>query len=262
DWCRVVSPHANELPTKGNLEEVIAREKTAIAQIKRHFADNPDDIAAIIIEPIQAEGGDNHFRPEFLQALRDLADENEALLIFDEVQTGVGLTGTFWMHEQTSVKPDILVFGKKMQVCGILAGDRVREVPENVFEKHSRINSTWGGSLVDMVRSEKALEVIEQKNLLQNVRQMGSLLMKEIRELADTFDEVENPRGLGLMCAFDLPSTEIREKFRHLCYDNGLLILGCGTRTVRFRTALTLDENGISEGMGLIRHTLSQLFDK
>jgi len=260
EWCKVVSPHANELPTKGNLEEVKAREALAIAQIKRHFRDNPDDIAAIIIEPIQAEGGDNHFRPEFLQALRDLADENEALLIFDEVQTGVGITGTFWMHEQTGVKPDIVAFGKKMQVCGILAGDRVREVQENVFEKHSRINSTWGGSLVDMVRSEKALAIIEQKNLLENVRNVGASLLNEIHSLAKVFPEVENPRGLGLMCAFDLPSADLREKFRHMCYDNGLIILGCGTRTVRFRPALNMDENGVFEGMDVIKQTLSALF--
>jgi len=259
EWCKVVSPHANELPTKGNLQEVKEREALAIAQIKRHFRDNPDDIAAIIIEPIQAEGGDNHFRPEFLQALRDLADENEALLIFDEVQTGVGLTGTFWMHEQTGVKPDIVAFGKKMQVCGILVGDRVREVQENVFEKHSRINSTWGGSLVDMVRSEKALAIIEQKNLLENVRNIGGSLLNEIHSLAKAFPEVENPRGLGLMCAFDLPSTDLREKFRHMCYDNGLIILGCGTRTIRFRPALNMDENGVSEGMDVIKQALSAL---
>jgi L-lysine 6-transaminase len=134
-----------------NTEKVVAMEKKAIAQAEKHFEIYKDDIAAIIIEPIQGEGGDNHFRPEFHQALRELADKHEALLIYDEVQTGVGLTGKFWAHEHY-VKPDILAFGKKAQVCGILAGTRIDDLDTNVFRVSSRINSTWGGNLVDMVR--------------------------------------------------------------------------------------------------------------
>jgi L-lysine 6-transaminase len=147
------------------LEDLIERENKSIREIKQAFINNPDDIAAIIIEPIQGEGGDNHFRPEFLQRLRDIANEEDALLIFDEVQTGVGLTGTMWAHEQLGVKPDILAFGKKMQVCGILATNRVDEVPDNVFRVSSRINSTWGGSLTDMVRATRYLEIIQEDNI-------------------------------------------------------------------------------------------------
>ena len=95
--------------------------KKSIKEIKKAFKDNKDDVAGIIIEPIQAEGGDNHFRNEFMKELRILADENEALLIFDEVQTGLGLTGTIWAHEQMGVKPDLMAFGKKTQVCGVLS---------------------------------------------------------------------------------------------------------------------------------------------
>lgn len=94
DWPRVTNPKITFPLNDENLEKVIALERQSIDEIKKAFKDNPDDIAAIIIEPIQGEGGDNHFRPEFLQQLRVLADENEAMLIFDEVQTGVGLTGT------------------------------------------------------------------------------------------------------------------------------------------------------------------------
>src|SRR6185436_690744 len=123
---------------------------------------NKDDIAAIILEPIHGEGGDNHFRKEFFVALRQLADENEAMLIFDEVQTGVGLTGRMWAQEYF-VKPDLMSFGKKTQVCGFMASKRIEEVKENVFSVASRINSTWGGGLVDMVRCQKYLEIIHEE---------------------------------------------------------------------------------------------------
>jgi L-lysine 6-transaminase len=104
------------------------------------------NVAAIIIEAIQGEGGDNHFRSEFFRTLRQLADENDAMLIIDEVQTGVAMTGKMWAH-QHSVEPDMIAFGKKMQVCGFLCGRRIEEIKENVFAVPSRINSTWGGNL-------------------------------------------------------------------------------------------------------------------
>ena len=119
----------------------------------RAFADNPDDIAAIIVEPIQAEGGDNHFRPEFLQALAGARPASTTrFFVLDEVQTGVGITGKMWAHEHFGLEPDAVAFGKKTQVCGCLVGPRVDEEPENVFKVSSRINSTWGGGLTDMVR--------------------------------------------------------------------------------------------------------------
>jgi L-lysine 6-transaminase len=116
DWPRISNPKLTFPLTDDSIAKVIELEKQSIAEIKDAFAKYPDDIAAIIIEPIQGEGGDNHFRPEFLQSLRTLADENEALLIFDEVQTGGGLTGSFFAFEQMNITPDIAVFGKKMQV--------------------------------------------------------------------------------------------------------------------------------------------------
>lgn len=256
DWCRVTNPKANVPLTPENISCIIEHEQLAIAQIKQYLAANVDDIAALIIEPIQSEGGDNHFRPEFLQTLRDLADEHEFMLIFDEVQTGVGLTGTFWMHEGIGVKPDILCFGKKMQVCGILASDRVLEVQGNVFEKASRINSTWGSNLVDMVRADRILEIIEEDALVENAKNVGNHLQNHLESLAETFDMVENPRGKGLLCAFDLPSAEMRNQIIDQCYQNGLIMLGCGEKTIRFRPALTISTQGIDEGMAILRDCL------
>src|SRR3546814_2959167 len=107
-----------------------------------------------------SEGGDIHLRIEFFEELRKLADENECLLVYDEVQTGVALTGKFWCHQHfgENARPDMIAFGKKMQVCGILAGPKIDEIETNVFRVPSRINSTWGGNLTDMVRSYKILD--------------------------------------------------------------------------------------------------------
>jgi L-lysine 6-transaminase len=112
NWPRISNPSIN-FPLEDNLDEIIKKEKKAVNEIKKAFSENKDDIAAILIEPIQGEGGDNFFRKEFFQKLRELADDNDALLIYDEVQTGVGLTGTMWYHEQIGVAPDIMCFGKK-----------------------------------------------------------------------------------------------------------------------------------------------------
>lgn len=260
DWPRIENPKMI-FPMEGENEQtVIENEKRAILQAEKYFQMYPDDIACIILEPIQGEGGDNHFRPEFHRALRRLADQHEALLIYDEVQTGVGLTGKFWAHEHY-VKPDILAFGKKMQVCGILAGPRVDEVKTNVFNVSSRINSTWGGNLVDMVRMQKYLEVIEEDNLVQNAAKSGDYLLKQLKDLTKQEDYVSNVRGKGLMCAFDLPNGEARKIFLNKVYELGVVILPCGAKTVRFRPPLSVQPEHIDEGFESIKKALKHTKD-
>src|SRR3954453_10185825 len=116
DWPRIPGPSIN------GSADVAAAEREALAAARRAFEQHPDDIACFIAEPIQGEGGDNHFRPQFLQAMQDLCVEFDALFVLDEVQTGVGLTGTSWAYQQLGVQPDVVAFGKKTQVCGIMAG--------------------------------------------------------------------------------------------------------------------------------------------
>ncbi|MFN4985228.1 MAG: L-lysine 6-transaminase [Ignavibacteria bacterium] len=258
DWPRVPAPYLRFPFTEDVLQDVQKREHESIARIKQAFADNPDDIAAIIIEPIQGEGGDNHFRPEFLQSLRELCLENEALLIFDEVQTGVGMTGNWWAHQGLGVEPDIMSFGKKMQVCGILVGPRVDEISDNVFHTSSRINSTWGGSLVDMVRSTKYIEIIAEENLVQNAATVGQYLRDQLTSMQSRVgqDIVSNIRGMGLFCAFDLPSNEARNAFVKTAYEHGLLLVGSGDRSVRFRPPLNLSHAEVDLGIGIIGDSL------
>ncbi len=260
DWPRVISPAMTFPATNENIAETEAQEKLAIAQAERFFEIYKDDIAGILIEPIQGEGGDRHFRLEFHQALRDLANKHEALLIYDEVQTGVGMTGKFWAHEHY-VKPDILAFGKKAQVCGILAGKRVDDVKTNCFHVSSRINSTWGGNLVDMVRFGRILDVIEEENLVENAAKVGSYLQSRLEALADKHEYFTNPRGKGLFCAIDLPDGHSRDAVIKECVNNGLMILSCGPNTVRFRPPLTITQEQIDEGLDILEKAYKKCLD-
>jgi L-lysine 6-transaminase len=260
-WPRVTNPKQYFPITAENIAKTEAGEKLAIAQAEMFFQTHKDDIAAIIIEPIQAEGGDNHFTLNFHQELRRLADENDALLIYDEVQTGVGLTGKFWAH-QHYVQPDIIAFGKKAQVCGILASRRIDDIETNVFKKSSRINSTWGGNLVDMVRFQKYLEIIEEDQLVENAASTGAYLLEKIEHLEKDIPFVKGARGKGLMCAFDLPNTHARNEVINSCYDNGLMILPCGTQTIRFRPPLNITPAQIDEGLEIVVQSLHEAAGK
>ena len=251
DWPRIHNPAVKFPLTEQHINEVALEEKQALAQARQYFETYKDDIACILLEPIQGEGGDNHFRIEFHQALRDMADEFDALLIYDEVQTGVGLTGKFWAHEYY-VKPDILAFGKKAQVCGILASKRIDDIETNCFHVSSRINSTWGGNLVDMVRFDRILEVIEEDKLVHHAATTGEYLQEKISDWAETSEYLTNPRGKGLFCSIDLPNTHARDAVVKECMKNNLMILGCGSRTIRFRPPLIIQEEQLDEGMAIL----------
>jgi L-lysine 6-transaminase len=259
DWPRIDNPKLR-FPVASHVDEVIAAEKEAVGQIEKAIADHPDDVAALIIEPIQGEGGDNHFRPEFLRRLRELAFEHEFLFIVDEVQTGVGLTGKMWAYQHFDFTPDVLVFGKKTQVCGILAGRRIDEVEKNVFHESTRINSTWGGNLVDMVRFGRYLEIIEEEKLVERSGRVGGLLLAELEKLQEENPgRISNARGRGLMCAFDLPDTETRDRVKKLAFESGMLILGSGRRSIRFRPTLSVGKEEVDQGILILRRVLSSL---
>ena len=261
DWPRVSIPVMKFPYSDVGYEDLKKREALSIAQIKQAFADNKDDICAIIIEPVQSEGGDNHVREEFLEQLRTLADENECFLIYDEVQTGVGLSGKFWCHEHFGklARPDIMAFGKKMQVCGILAGKKVDEIETNVFRVSSRINSTWGGNLVDMVRSSKIMEIIEEDHLVENAAVVGEHLQEQLRKIAEKTDKVLNVRGRGLLTAFDFPNQSMRNAFIKKGLEHHVMFLGCGDQTIRFRPALIIKQQHIDAGIEVIEKILPSL---
>jgi len=258
NWPRIPSPKIVH-PLENHLEDVINREKKSIEMIEEEVSKNGADIAALIIEPIQAEGGDNHFRPEFFRELRRITKENEIILIYDEVQSGMGLTGKMWYSEYLNeAQPDVFSFGKKSQVCGIAATDRFDEVENNVFEESSRINSTWGGNIVDMVRSKYYLEIMQNENILDNVNKQGDYLIKRLYEIQED-GLISNVRGAGLMTAFDLPDTESRNKLRKEIFKNKMIILPCGNKSIRFRPALNVQESEINNALDILQSSISIL---
>jgi L-lysine 6-transaminase len=258
-WPRIVNPKIVFPHTEENLAAVRTLEAEALEEIHRVIDREGGDIAALIIEPIQGEGGDNHFRMEFLQALRKICDEWDIMFILDEIQTGVGLTGKLWAYEHFDINPDILVFGKKTQVCGILASSRVEEVGCHVFSERSRISSTFGGNLVDMARCTHILRIIEEERLVENARVQGELLLRELQGLAEDFpDVISNPRGRGLMCAMDAPDSGTRDRLLMAFLQEKLLIVGSGERSIRFRPHLVVTADVILQGIGIIRGVLNK----
>ena len=256
-WPRIPSPYLT------STRDVVVREREALAAARAAFAQHPHDIACFLMEPVQGEGGDHHFRPEFLQAMQALCVEHDALFVLDEVQTGCGLTGSAWAFQQLGVAPDVVAFGKKTQVCGVMAGGRVDEVPDNVFAVGSRINSTWGGSLTDMVRARRILEVVEAEGLIARAASLEPVLLGLLDDLAARHPEVTDVRGRGLMCAFSLPDAGLRDAaLAALREDEHVLVLGCGTRSVRFRPALTVPADDLAAGVAALDRVLTRLTRK
>jgi L-lysine 6-transaminase len=254
DWPRVSCPYIDfSLAESERAQDVIAREKKSETEIRDWIAKRKIDICAIIIEPIQGEGGDNHFRGEWLRKLREICDDNDILLIFDEVQCGMGVTGKTWCCQHFDVLPDLMAFGKKAQVCGIMAGPRLDDVKDNAIRLPSRLNSTWGGNLTDMVRSTHYMHIIEEEFLVENAAKVGTYFLDQLRDLQRYEPMITAVRGRGLFLAFDLPDGRIRERFWKGLFDLGVLTLRSGERSLRFRPALDITAEVVDEAIGLMR---------
>lgn len=257
DWPRVLNPKLRFPIDEKVLAEVRRAEEIAYTQIEAACRQYKGDIAALILEPIQGEGGDNQFRAEFFQGLRRLAEKHEFLLIFDEVQSGMGITGKMWAYQHYPVEPDIIAFGKKSQVCGIIAGERIDQVENNVFKESSRINSTWGGNLVDMVRATRYLEIIEEEKLVEHAAVVGEKLISGLKNVAEESKGlVTNVRGKGLMVAYDLPDPEKRDQMMKLLAKNGMKALKSGVRSIRFRGMLDMPEEVVEKGLDVVAQSL------
>lgn len=253
NWPRITNPKLTFPLTEESVAATVELEKQAIQEIESAIASNPNDIACLILEPIQAEGGDNHFRKEFFQKLREICDQHDIILILDEVQTGIAMTGKMWCYQHYGIVPDVISFGKKTQVCGILANrEKFDRVEKNVFQESSRINSTFGGNLVDMIRFKLILEIIEKEGLVNKAETLGEYLQVKLMELEEKHPSISNVRGKGLLIAFDLPSEEIRDKFVKDAMSENMLILGCGDKSIRFRPHLTVTKEDLDKAIAII----------
>jgi L-lysine 6-transaminase len=235
------------------LDQVKRNEEIAYSQIEAAVKQYRGDVAALIIETIQGEGGDNHFRPEFFKSLRELADKHDFLLIFDEIQCGAGITGKMWAYQHYPVEPDIIAFGKKTHVCGIIAGKRIDEVKENVFVESSRINTTFGGNLVDMVRCTRYLKIIEEDKLLENAAKGGEKMIEGLEAIAaESSGQINNVRGKGFMIAFDLPDQDQRDDMLDMMFENKMLALKSGNRSIRFRGMLDTPSEVVDQALEVV----------
>lgn len=257
DWPRIINPKLHFPLTEESLTRTIQLETQSIQEIEMAIRNHPNEVACLIIESIQAEGGDNHFRKEFFQELRNICDQHDIIFILDEVQTGVAMTGKMWCYEHYDIIPDIVAFGKKSQVCGILANrSKFDRVEKHVFKESSRINSTFGGNLVDMIRFKLILEVIENENLVAQAQEKGKYLLEKMTSLTVDYPQVSNVRGKGLLAAFDFYDEKSRDSFVQKALKNKLLILGCGDKSIRFRPHLTVSIEDIDKAFEIIRKSL------
>lgn len=255
DWPRMTSP-ACLFDIDGNItNDVATLEDEAIAQLDA-TVNGGANLAAIIIEPMQGEGGDRHFRPEFFAKLREAADRLEALLIFDEVQTGFFGSGKPWLWQHKGVAPDIVAFGKKAQVCGIYANSRVDEVEDNVFVRSSRINSTWGGSLTDMVRSHRFIDLIVKHGYCDMALARGTFLLDGLRSIAADTNAFGNVRGVGTLLAVDFETPALRDTAINNLFEQFLLALPCGDTSLRLRTPLNLEQFDAEEILNRIEQAV------
>lgn len=259
-WPRLTNPKIT-FPIEKHLAEIERLEKQSLAELEESIRQNPHSIAALIIETVQGEGGDNHFRPEFFASLRKITEEHDILLILDEVQAGCGLTGKFWAYQHTGIVPDILCFGKKMQVCGILASrSKFNQVENHVFKATSRLNSTWGADLTDMVRASRLLYLIQKNDLVNNAAQMGDYFLKELQNLETEFRGlIHNARGMGLMCAFDFYTPKFRAEFVSEMTKRRVLTLTCGARSIRLRPMLDVKKEHIGQYVVAARDSLHHI---
>lgn len=259
DWICVRGPPCTSIgltadESHGEVERALTDVRAAVSA----------DVAAILIEPMQGEGGDTNWPDEFLVGLRRLADEMDVMLIFDEVQTGVGTTGRRWAFEhlgETAV-PDIVAFGKKVQVSGIMATSRVDQVAENVFTVSGRIDSTWGGNLTDMVRARRILEIIEEDGLFENAARVGAYMLKRLEQLSAEFPMLTRPRGRGLFIGATLPTPEQRATIIRLALEEGLIILSCGPSSIRFRPPLIFTNSDVDTLIAILKRALARMCPK
>ena len=232
------------------LAETMALEHVALTEIDEIFNLHPHEVAAIIIEPIQCAGGDNYFRSEFFQKLRAIANERECLLIFDEVQTGFGATGHWWAWQWLDVKPDIMLFGKKAGVCGFAASQRLDEA-----------GSTFS-NVADMVRCERVMQIVLEEKLLDNATTMGRYLQKLLLELSHTRSDVSNVRGIGVLAAFDMTTTAVRDQLLKACFEQELIVLPCGLKSICMRPTLDVNADAVGRAVAQLEAALRQTTTK
>ncbi|KAI8375259.1 4-aminobutyrate aminotransferase [Choanephora cucurbitarum] len=237
DWPKAPFPQL-KYPLEEHEDYNANVEKDALTHVESLIVNAKKPVAAVVVEPIQSEGGDNHASPAFFRKLQEICQRNDVLLIVDEVQTGVGATGTFWAHEAWNLPspPDMVTFSKKFQAAGFFLHPRFR--PPQAY----RLYNTWMGDPVRAMQAAAIVQEIKERDLLQNVQQVGHYLRENLKQMEST-TPIKNMRGQGTFIAFDLPDPSQRDTFLTEMRQKGVNIGGCGDRTVRLRPMLTFQRH-------------------
>ncbi len=208
------------------------------------------DITCVVVEPIQCSVGDLHMDYDFLIKLRALTEQYDVPLIFDEIQVGFGATGKLWFFEHLGFNPDIVVFGKKTQVSGIMVQDKFGKI----FHKNNitKLAVTWNSDILDMIRCKYIMEAYKNYNILENV----NLVSKYIKDLMDQNSNIQNFRNKGLIMAFDLKTQELRDSFAKRLFNSGVLTNPTGTRSIRIRPSLSLNKEDATIALSTIKEVM------
>ncbi|XP_070779260.1 4-aminobutyrate aminotransferase, mitochondrial isoform X4 [Enoplosus armatus] len=212
-------------------------------------------VAGIVIEPIQAEGGDNHASPDFFRNLRNIARKHGCAFHVDEVQTGGGTTGKFWAHEHWGMDDpaDIVSFSKKLLTGGYYHKDELQA------DKPYRIFNTWMGDPSKNLFLAEVLNVIRRENLLEEVTRSGKALLNGLYELQAQYPGIlSRARGQGTFCAIDICDDATRNSILLKARDKGILLGGCGDRSIRFRPALVFKEYHVHIFLNVLNDVLAQ----
>jgi 4-aminobutyrate aminotransferase/(S)-3-amino-2-methylpropionate transaminase len=255
DWPVVPFP-ANRFPLDAHVEENRALEARVLAQIEDVLRAAEGTVAALIVEPIQGEGGDRHASASFFRALRSLLTKYEAAFIVDEVQTALGATGTFWAHEQWHLEepPDVVTWSKKFQLGGLHL--RADFVPTEAY----RLFNTFLGDPLRAAQAEVILDVVARDGLIDHTRRTGELLVAGLADLCARYPAVfSQPRGLGTFAAVDVRDAATRDRILDGVRQIGLEAGGSGDRSIRFRPALVFGARHVAEAMERFDHVAKEL---
>ncbi len=225
-------------------------------------------VAAMIVEPVQGEGGFNVAPPEFLQRVRALCDQHGIVMIADEVQTGAGRTGTWFAVEQSGVAPDLITMAKSMAggfpISAVVGRAEIMDAPAP-----GGLGGTYAGSPLACAAALAVLEVFEEENLLQRSRDVGQRITSHLQALAQHHPCIAEVRGLGAMVAMELckngdphqPDADLTKALAVEAMNRGLVILTCGTygNVVRILVPLTASDALIDEGLNMIADALNHL---
>ena len=208
------------------------------------------EVTCLIVEPVQCSAGDIHFDKQFFKEIRQACDEYDVPLVFDEIQVGFGGTGKLWYYEHLDIEPDVVIFGKKTQLSGIM----VKQKYSDIFSKQNsiRLEVTWDGDISDMVRCKYIIKAYNQDNILDNVDKQSSTLVRGLSEISG----ILNLRNCGLIIGFDLQNSQKRDIVVQNLYRNGLISNKTGFKSIRLRPNLNLNDHEVEHALQIFRETI------